>query len=51
MKKEMQCQLCWSLVFEGEERCIVHHDQKGDLMSCVLCGAAAERMGWWITCV
>lgn len=47
--KEVQCQICWSLVFAGEERCIIHHPDHGDMISCILCGAAAERMGWWIS--
>jgi hypothetical protein len=46
--KEFQCQICWSMVFEGDERCIVHTDED-TLESCILCGAAAERLGWWIT--
>ena len=46
--KEIQCEICWSIVMEGEERCVVHTDDKMYL-SCILCGAASERLGWWIT--
>ena len=46
--KEIQCQICWALIMKGEERCIVHtHDQDYD--SCILCGAASEKLGWWIS--
>ena len=43
-----QCTICWSLIHIGDERCIVHHDD-GDMLSCILCGAAAERLGWCIS--
>ncbi len=36
------------MVFRGEERCVVHTDD-ADYRACVLCGAAAERLGWWIS--
>ena len=45
---DVQCQVCFSMVFAGDERCIVHHDD-GDLLACILCGAAAERVGWCIS--
>ena len=51
MTNEGQCQVCWSLIFDGEERCIVHHDEMGDVLSCIHCGAAAEKLGWFISCV
>ena len=47
-KGDAQCMICWSLIYDGEERCIVNHDE-GDLLSCILCGAAAERLGWCIS--
>ena len=43
-----QCTICWCKLFRGDERCIVHHDD-GDRLSCILCGAAAERLGWCIS--
>ena len=46
--QDEQCQICFSKIFIGEERCIVHHDD-GDLVSCILCGASAERLGWFIS--
>lgn len=50
---EVQCQICWSMVMKGDERCIVHHDD-GDLLCCMICAAfptstAAERLGWCIS--
>lgn len=46
--KEVQCEICWALVLEGEERCRVStHDD--DYLSCMLCGAAAERLGHFIS--
>jgi Pyruvate/2-oxoacid:ferredoxin oxidoreductase delta subunit len=46
--KEIQCQICWSLVPEGEERCQVSTVDK-DYLSCILCGAAAEKLGHFIS--
>jgi len=43
-----QCQICWSKLFIGDERCIVHTDVE-DLLSCVLCGRSAEILGWCIS--
>ena len=45
--KPMQCQICHSMVFQGEEYAIVH--AKKDFKSCMLCAAAAERLGWSLT--
>ncbi len=45
---EVQCQICWSMVMKGDERCIVHTDDD-DYTSCILCGAAAEKLGWCIS--
>jgi len=45
-----QCQICQSVVFEEEERYLIHHPDRGDMLSCVLCAKAAESMGWWISC-
>ena len=46
--QEQQCTICWSMIFRDDERCIVHHND-GDRLSCILCGAAAERLGWCIS--
>jgi hypothetical protein len=46
--KPMQCQICHSLVYQGEEYAIVHTHTK-DFKSCMLCAAGAERVGWWLT--
>ena len=48
INKDIQCQFCFSMVFAGEERCIVHLND-GDLLCCILCGAGAERLGWCIS--
>lgn len=45
---EQQCTICWSLIHQGEERCVIHHDH-ADRLACILCGAAAERLGWCIS--
>jgi len=45
---DIQCQICYSMVYAGEERCIVHTNKR-DFLSCILCGAAAERSGWCIS--
>ena len=46
--KNEQCQICYSLIYAYDERCIVHYDD-GDRLSCILCGAAAEQLGWCIS--
>lgn len=44
----IQCQICQSMVFEDEDRCTVHtHDKK--YLSCMLCAASAEKLGWWLS--
>jgi len=48
INKDIQCEVCWSMVFAGDKRCIVHHDD-GDRLCCILCGASAERLGWCIS--
>jgi len=45
---EQQCQICWSMILIGDERAMVHHDD-GDRLACVMCAAAAERLGWCIS--
>jgi hypothetical protein len=45
---EVQCQICWSMILEGEERCRVS-TQDDDYLSCMLCGATAERLGHFIS--
>ena len=45
---EIQCQICWALILENEESCVVHTDTH-DYVSCILCGAASEKLGWWIS--
>ena len=48
--KEVQCQICWSLILEGEERCRVSDGVSSlDYISCMLCGSAAERLGHFIS--
>ena len=46
--QDAQCQICFSKIFIGDERCIVHHDN-GDFLACILCGATAEKLGWCIS--
>ncbi len=48
LKIEQQCEICWSLIMIGDERCIVHHTDE-DMLSCILCGTAAEKLGWCIS--
>ena len=45
---EQQCEICWSMIMIGDERCMVHTDVE-DLLSCVLCGRSAEILGWCIS--
>ena len=47
-QKEEQCQICWSMIMIGDERAIIHHDD-GDRLGCIMCCAAAERLGWCIS--
>ena len=49
---EMMCEICYTMVLDGEEYAIVHaNSQLGqrDYHSCMLCAASAERLGWGIT--
>jgi len=46
--REVQCEICWSLVLQGEERCQVSTEDR-DYVSCMLCGSAAERLGHFIS--
>ena len=45
--QEQQCQICWSMIMIEQERCIVHAEK--DHLACILCGAAAEQLGWCIS--
>ena len=44
---EQQCQICWSMIMIQEKRCIIHAEK--DHLPCILCGAAAEKLGWCIS--
>jgi hypothetical protein len=48
--KEIQCEICWSMVLEGEERCNVSTEEE-DYVACMLCSAAAERLGHFISLI
>ena len=48
LNTDLQCQICHSMSFQGDEYAIVHtHDR--EYKSCMLCAAAAERVGWSLT--
>ena len=46
--KDFSCFICCAMTFEGEESYIVDHPIHEEIKLCVLCGAAAERLGWII---
>lgn len=45
---DFSCFVCRAMSFEGEESFIVDHHIHGEIKLCVMCGAAAERLGWII---
>ena len=48
LNADLQCQICHSMSFEGDEYAIVHTHDK-DYTACILCAVAAERVGWSLT--
>ena len=46
MSADFQCEICQSMVFEGEEHAQIDHESIQNI--CILCAAAAEKLGWRI---
>lgn len=46
MSTDFQCEICHSMVFEGEEHAQIDHESIQNI--CILCAAAAEKLGWRI---
>jgi len=43
---DFMCFVCRSMTFEGEQAFVVDHNVHGVIHLCIVCGVAAEKLGW-----